>query len=146
MGKVVERVCEYCNTTFPVEQKEVNKGRGKFCGRSCKSKYYHYMKPQDGKSNPNWKGGRTSDPYNSYVKRYKEYNRKKANTHRKVMYAVQQGQLIKEPCEVCGDVNSEAHHDDYDKPLEVRWLCRKHHNELHRQAIEDQREEVAEVA
>lgn len=42
------------------------------------------------------------------------------------------GKLIKEPCEVCGtDKDVEAHHDDYNKPLDVRWLCRKHHREHH---------------
>jgi|GEM_PF-990020 len=42
------------------------------------------------------------------------------------------GKLIKEPCEVCGtEKDVEAHHDDYNKPLDVRWLCRKHHREHH---------------
>jgi ferredoxin len=47
--------------------------------------------------------------------------------------AVYYHKLKPNPCEVCGDVlNVQAHHDDYDKPLEVRWLCRKHHQALHR--------------
>jgi endogenous inhibitor of DNA gyrase (YacG/DUF329 family) len=35
------------------------------------------------------------------------------------------------PCEVCGK-KGERHHDNYDRPLEVRWLCRTHHSEVHR--------------
>lgn len=45
--------------------------------------------------------------------------------------AIRDGRLIREPCEVCGSVTVEAHHDDYSKPLAVRWLCRKHHLEHH---------------
>jgi hypothetical protein len=35
-----------------------------------------------------------------------------------------------QPCEVC-DAPGERHHDDYDKPLDIRWLCRAHHGETH---------------
>lgn len=40
--------------------------------------------------------------------------------------------LERKPCEICGDINVNAHHEDYSKPLEVRWLCTKHHGEEHR--------------
>jgi transposase-like protein len=36
-------------------------------------------------------------------------------------------------CSVCNsDKKIEAHHDDYTKPLEVRWLCECCHKEWHR--------------
>jgi hypothetical protein len=34
-------------------------------------------------------------------------------------------------CEVCGVEKTHAHHDDYTKPLDIRWLCREHHDQLH---------------
>ena len=48
---------------------------------------------------------------------------------------IKQGVLIRQPCEVCGNEKVDAHHDDYMQPLNVRWLCRKHHNEHHRNEI-----------
>lgn len=52
--------------------------------------------------------------------------------HNKVKYALKTGKLIKGVCEVCGTPEVHAHHDDYAKPLDVRWLCVKHHAILRR--------------
>src|SRR3990170_3242747 len=41
------------------------------------------------------------------------------------------GLIEPKPCEVCGEA-AEKHHQDYGKPLDVRWLCRIHHVEHHR--------------
>ena len=50
-----------------------------------------------------------------------------------VSNAVRDGRLFKLPCEVCGTHDHvQGHHDDYTKYLEVRWLCPKHHGEVHR--------------
>lgn len=46
--------------------------------------------------------------------------------------AIRAGKLIKQPCEVCGEDKVHAHHLDYSKPLEVMWLCDKHHREWHK--------------
>ena len=32
---------------------------------------------------------------------------------------------------MCGASKVESHHEDYMKPLEVKWLCRAHHRALH---------------
>jgi hypothetical protein len=46
--------------------------------------------------------------------------------------ALRLGVLKRGRCEVCGAEKTQAHHDDYSKPLEVRFLCPKHHMEIHR--------------
>lgn len=45
--------------------------------------------------------------------------------------ALQRGHIKRQPCEECGE-HAEMHHHDYRKPLEVQWLCRKHHAMAHR--------------
>jgi len=45
--------------------------------------------------------------------------------------AVKDGRLIKKPCEDCGSPDSQMHHLDYTKPLDVAWLCRPHHMRRH---------------
>lgn len=49
-----------------------------------------------------------------------------------VRVAVYQGRLKKGTCEVCGSSKTEGHHEDYSKPLDVRWFCRLHHVAVHR--------------
>ena len=45
--------------------------------------------------------------------------------------AIEKGLLIKKPCEICGFNQSEMHHHDYTKPLEIKWLCKEHHLKEH---------------
>ena len=48
-----------------------------------------------------------------------------------VKYALRTGKLIKTPCHVCGELEVQGHHPDYSRPLDVVWLCRQHHHEVH---------------
>lgn len=48
--------------------------------------------------------------------------------------AIRDGRLERKPCEACGTARSEAHHEDYSRPLDVRWLCRVHHEAVHHAA------------
>lgn len=51
--------------------------------------------------------------------------------HQYVRSAIRRGLLSREPCEVCGAETVDAHHDDYEQPRKVRWLCRLHHKRHH---------------
>ena len=61
------------------------------------------------------------------------YKEKRA-ARRKVATEIEAGRLTRLPCEVCGEAKTDAHHEDYSKPLDVRWLCHachiKHEKEL----------------
>lgn len=59
----------------------------------------------------------------------------KARAHQEVKKALARGDLVRQPCEVgvgCSPRPAVAHHDDYSRPLDVRWLCYRHHVCLHR--------------
>jgi len=66
-----------------------------------------------------------------YVAAYRAENPEKYQARTAVGNAVRDGRLTREPCEICGDVRVHGHHDDYSKPLEVRWLCPVHHKAAH---------------
>ncbi len=55
----------------------------------------------------------------------------KYNARQIITKALRTGQIIQQPCIICGAI-SQAHHEDYNKPLEVVWLCNDHHWERHR--------------
>jgi hypothetical protein len=59
-------------------------------------------------------------------------NPEKVKAHTIFHKAIREGLLVRLPCIVCNNSESCGHHEDYSKPLEVTWLCHKHHMELHR--------------
>lgn len=129
----VKVTCHYCGRTFEARKTEVLRGFGRYCSRSCSGKVgSNVTNSQDhtGPNNPNWKGGISKNFYH-YRKiqsqRYPERNR----ARQRVCYAIKTGKLERQPCEICGEIKTHAHHDDYSRPLDVRWLCTQHHRELH---------------
>lgn len=70
----------------------------------------------------------------NYFAEYREKFPNKYKAHTMVNNAIRDGRLHKEPCVVCGsDIRLHAHHDDYLKPLNIRWLCAVHHKQWHKE-------------
>lgn len=62
-----------------------------------------------------------------YQRKRRSLNPGKYKANNAVNNALRDGRLKRKPCEVCGELKVEAHHDDYRSHLKVRWLCRNHH-------------------
>lgn len=62
-----------------------------------------------------------------YRKKSRKTNPMKWSARQRVARAIKKGVLTRLPCRQCGEIKSQAHHEDYSKPLEVVWLCRTHH-------------------
>jgi ribosomal protein S27AE len=112
--------CTTCKETKPVDEFNRDVSRGK-------RRHYRSNKCRSCEKAKNVEYYATNEEY-----RTRKLKRAKANNaHQKVYYAIKKGKLTRKPCEVCGVEEADAHHDDYAKPLEVRWLCRSHHTKWH---------------
>lgn len=65
-----------------------------------------------------------------------EANVRKTTKHKARMItnrAIREGIISRKPCEICGEEDAEAHHEDYSKPFSITWLCFNHHRMLHKE-------------
>lgn len=81
---------------------------------------------------------RQSDGYQANPQHSADKNRNyeakfpfKKKAHGIVCNAIRSGLLTRQSCGICGAYKTEAHHEDYSKPLDVVWLCKKHHMARH---------------
>jgi hypothetical protein len=67
------------------------------------------------------------------VANWKKKNPQKAGAHSLVLWAVKTGVLNRpDKCEECGKSGKiQGHHEDYTKPLEIKWLCKFCHSRKH---------------
>ena len=124
-----ESTCHYCKKSFMARIDLLKRGNGRFCSVGCALKGRKRV-DQRGSKNPNWKGGISKFPYRYKLTQAERYP-ERISARGTAYSAIRRGKIKREPCEVCGAERVEAHHDDYSKPLVVRWLCRQHHRELH---------------
>lgn len=87
--------------------------------------YYKEWRKNNPTYNRNW---RHKNP--DYQERYKSKSPEKFLARAEVNKALRKGLIEKKNC-FCGETLVEAHHDDYTKPLEIKWFCRQHHEDKH---------------
>lgn len=64
-----------------------------------------------------------------YMRKHRDEHPDKYAARGAVNNAIRDGRLVRQPCLLCGDKKTQAHHEDYSKPLDVEWLCFKCHRE-----------------
>ena len=67
------------------------------------------------------------------TKAWRAEDRRRQKAHDAVRRAILSGKLKSSSCERCGDENTLAHHENYDKPLDVMWLCQPCHKKRHKE-------------
>lgn len=141
LATVARKRCVRCGETKDVSEFYRCKARldglsgyCKFCNHTAKRNWV--------KANPKRMAElkkRSNDPRKARerVRRYLKRHPEKARAYKRVKKALERGKLVKPTgCEDCGqEVNDRyelhAHHEDYSRPLDVEWLCRKCHRQRH---------------
>ena len=133
----MEKVCRCCKQTKPIfeyyKHKQMADGRLNIC------KVCIILNVRKRRYDPISRGkilaydrSRGSRQTKEYLKEYRKKYPNKYKAHVLVGNAIRDKRLFKEPCSVCGtEMFINAHHDDYAKPLNVRWLCSSHHHQWH---------------
>ena len=124
------RICRSCMQEYSRSYRKNNRTKVKVYAKV-------YMENnREAKAASDKKHGKTEKGKASRSKAIQVYDKKnpdKLRARRSVGNAVRRGK-IKAPslCEECKQHKKlDAHHDDYSKPLEVRWLCRRCHTDHH---------------
>jgi hypothetical protein len=141
------KMCTKCKRSLVEKQFHRNKrmkdGLHIWCKQCVKKYKQHYQdtvcQTQEWKEKRNerkksWKSA-SKEAVNERSAKACQNNQDKYQARRVVLYAIRHGELKKGPCEYADetcDGKVHAHHLDYSRPLEVQWLCVKHHGEVHR--------------
>lgn len=75
------------------------------------------------------------EAYNGYQRKVRATDKGRARI--RLTNALLAGQIVRQPCQECGDPKSHGHHHRGYAPefaLDVIWLCLRHHQEAHRVA------------
>lgn len=135
MRKLIEFACCECGGRAKGRPSHVRSGRARYCGVSCanraRAKNLHKTKDFFGCRNPNYRGDKALSGYQQKLRQKEKFpERVKA---RQIAYdALRRGKLAKQACEYCGNLDVRMHHDDYSKPLDVKWLCVECHRIEHK--------------
>lgn len=130
------KICSSCGEWKPHDKFQVRKASKDRLTAACKGclKIRDQIRDKDPARiamRDRYAKGHGKEKADAAKQRYVERNPKKRAAHIAVGNALRDGHLAKQPCEQCGSLDVHAHHDDYNEPLKVRFLCPKHHQAWH---------------
>jgi len=75
---------------------------------------------------------------NGYIRSYRKHpvTKLKIWARQYTNNAIRAGEIQREPCIICGEVKTEAHHLDYERPSIIMWLCYQCHRRVHKELEE----------
>ena len=114
---------------------------GKCIGCTKKDARNRYRDPEAKKRIQEYERTRYKNPFRKekikiYLRKRRVKHPMKARANNKVSNALRSGKLKRQSCEVCGEIKTQAHHTDYRKPFQIKWLCFKHHRQEHGQMLD----------
>lgn len=119
--------CEKCGDE--IEQKKQRGPKTRTCGKCRDQKQADYYSAWYAKN-----GRKRSGGYSAQIMEWRRQNPEKVAAH-KIVAAALKGRQIINPgkCSTCGKISNylDAHHEDYLKPLNIRWLCISCHRKTH---------------
>lgn len=68
-----------------------------------------------------------------YLRSYRARYPEKDRAHAMVSMSIHRGKIKRQNCFVCDSPKAHAHHEDYSRPLDLIWYCRRHHAARHRE-------------
>lgn len=141
-----EKHCFKCNITKPLTEfyrhNQMADGHLNKC-KTCTKKDVRrrYYDPEVRPAIKAYEKARLQDPQRR--EKIAEYQRQrilrtpgKVRARKAISNGIRDKKIQREPCWVCGEEKSQAHHIDYRSKTAVVWVCFKHHREMHGQLID----------
>ena len=135
----MEKECKVCRATKPISEfyrhpgmADGHLGKCKECQKDASRK----ARSADVERYREYDRARGKLPHRvknaiAQTKKWRAEDVRRARCHSAVARALRAGVIVPEPCAMCWEPVTVAHHEDYDKPLDVVWLCQACHKARH---------------
>lgn len=125
------RACEICGLHF---MPPASQPKSETCSRQCSRKLSYRRNRVTCIAKVTAWSKKNRGKKNAAMRVYRLRTPKQSAARSKVGYAIRTGKLVRPAhCEACRKVCKPHahHHKGYDKPLDVQWLCRACHMQVH---------------
>jgi len=146
-GLIVCKTCHKIKVVFEFYISTIRKGatgKCKSCHKEMAAIYRANNKdkikllsaqPHSVEARKTYQSGVGREAVNAASKRHRDANPKRAKAKSMISHAIRDGNITRPSvCEACKGTDAlQGHHCDYNKPMDVMWLCVKCHTQWHKE-------------